>query len=115
MRRRWSIPSLLCALACCTSSAPNCPKDEPASCPADVPSYATDVAPLIQQYCSECHNPQGSAFDQPISTYSELYQRRLDVLDEIYECEMPMSPAPQPALTNRVTLLTWFICGAPDN
>ena len=114
MMRGWSF-SLLFVLASCTGSAPDCPRDNPTSCPADAPSYANDIAPLIEQYCSQCHNPQGSAFDQPISTYSDLDQRKVDVLDEIYACEMPMSPAPQPTLAERVTLLTWFVCGAPDN
>ncbi len=101
--------------ASCTSPAPDCPKDEPASCPTDVPSYATVVAPLIQQYCGSCHDASGSAADEPILTYAGLFPRRLDALDELYECEMPMLPAPQPTLADRVTLLTWFICGAPNN
>jgi len=101
----------------CTSSPDDssCPRDKPSSCPATPPSYANDIAPLIDQYCSQCHNPQVSAFDQPLSTYSDLFARRQDVLDQIYACQMPMPPAPQPTTAERVTLLTWFVCGAPNN
>jgi hypothetical protein len=106
---------IVLSLVACTSSDPSCPRDEPASCPATPPSYTSDIAPLIQQYCSQCHNPQGSAFDQPLSTYSDLFARRQDALDQLYNCAMPMEPAPQPTVADRVTILTWFVCGAPNN
>ena len=115
MKRTW--PIALCALlaGACTSDNASCPRDEPAACPSTPPSYAHDIAPLVEEYCSQCHNPQGSAFDEPISTYADLYSRRVDALDQLYDCEMPMSPAPQPTIADRITLLTWFVCGAPDN
>jgi hypothetical protein len=109
--------ALLLGCVACTSNDASCPRDEPASCPGSgAPSYANDVAPLIQQYCvNECHNAQGSAFDQPLMPYDNLFGRRQDALDQLYDCAMPMAPAPQPTLTDRVTILTWFVCGAPNN
>jgi hypothetical protein len=113
--RTVSIALFVAAAACTSSVNPSCPRDEPSSCPSTMPSYANDVAPLIDQYCSQCHNPQGSAFDIELSTYSALYDQRSEALDQLYDCEMPMSPAPQPTAADRVTLLAWFVCGAPDN
>ena len=34
---------------------PSCPDDLPSSCPATVPSYATDVAPIVGGVCGKCH------------------------------------------------------------
>jgi hypothetical protein len=114
--RSWLI---VCLLGCSSSGGDpvaNCPADQPAACPATVPSYAADIAPLIQTYCTtECHRPNGNASDQPLSTYTDLYTRRQDVKDQIYQCRMPMPPAPDPTDDERVTLLTWFVCGAPNN
>ena len=104
------------ASACGSDDDKSCPADAPDSCPATVPSYATTVAPLIQTYCTnECHNPTGSAADQPLSTYPNLSKRASDAFDQLYQCKMPMDPAPDPTLDERVTLLTWFVCGAPNN
>lgn len=115
MMSRWLFIWLAGGIACGTSDPSSCPADEPASCPQVVPSYASDIAPLIATYCSQCHNPMGSAFDQPLSTYADLSLRKIDVLDQIYQCRMPLPPAPAPTTDERVTLLTWFVCGAPDN
>ena len=114
---RW-FALLVCVVACADSPPPaDCPADEPESCPAaGGPSYATDIAPLIMKYCTnECHNPSGSASDQPMSTYHDLQLRAGDAHGQLYDCKMPMAPAPDPTLAERVTLLTWFVCGAPNN
>jgi hypothetical protein len=113
--RSFTWLAVVVVAACTSETGPACPRDEPSSCPSTTPSYANDVAPLIDEYCSQCHNPQGSAFNIDISTYSALYSQRSEALDQVYDCEMPMSPAPQPTAADRVTLLAWFVCGAPDN
>ncbi|HTR51854.1 MAG TPA: hypothetical protein VMJ10_14160 [Kofleriaceae bacterium] len=93
----------------------SCPRDLPASCPDPAPSYMNDVAPLIEEYCqtAACHSPTGSGVGM-LSPYSNLYGLRVDAEGEIYSCKMPYAP---PDLTDdeRVTLLTWFVCGAPNN
>ena len=103
--------------ACMTEPSPSsCPADQPMSCPSTVPSYATDVAPLFERYCtSQCHNPTGAASDQPLSTYADVHARALNVQTQIYQCRMPLPPATPPTLEERVTFLTWFVCGAPNN
>jgi hypothetical protein len=95
-----------------------CPADEPSACPTTgVPSYATDIAPLIATYCATaaCHTPTGSAADQPMSTYNDLAHRLGEAHSQLYQCRMPLPPAPDPTLEERVTLLTWFVCGGPNN
>jgi hypothetical protein len=94
-----------------------CLADAPATCPTTgVPSYATQIAPLINQYCvTECHNPSGSASDQKIATYAQISGKATDVFNQIYSCNMPYQPSPIPTTDERVTLLTWFVCGTPNN
>jgi hypothetical protein len=104
--------------ACGTSSSDkSCPADEPETCPASgAPSYATDVAPIFAQYCSSsCHGPGGSASDRPLSSYADVEKIIDDVNSQVYDCLMPMRPAPDPTLAQRVALLTWIVCGSPDN
>ena len=114
MMARW-IAALVFACSCGTGMPANCPADEPSSCPASAPSYTNDVAPLIQQYCvNQCHNPAGSA-STPLASWGAIHTDQQTVLDEIYSCMMPQAGAPVPTTAERVTLLTWFACGAPNN
>jgi len=92
-----------------------CPSDLPASCPATVPSYKGEIAALIQQNCVGCHNAGGAGAAWPIGTYEGLYNNRQTALDEVYSCRMPLPDAGQLTDAERVELLTWFVCLAPDN
>lgn len=111
---------LALVLVACGGSddASSCPADEPAACPGSgVPSYTRDIAPLIGKYCATagCHVPGGSAADQPMSTYAQLAPRIGEMHAQLYQCRMPLPPAPDPTDDERVTMLTWFVCGAPNN
>ena len=104
-------------LSACGTSTRSCPADEPATCPGSgSPSYATDVAPIFDKYCvSACHGPGGVEAAQPLSTYAEIQKLGIDNVNvQVYDCLMPMAP-PDPTTAERVTLLTWIVCGAPDN
>lgn len=110
------IASALCACSGNGSPNPNCPADEPATCPTTgVPSYTNDIAPLVSQYCEVpgCHVAGGSGVGN-LSPYSALKADANNAENQIYQCLMPKMP-PYPTLEDRVTLLTWFVCGAPDN
>lgn len=102
------------ALASCGTD-PSCPKDTPSSCPSPTPSYATDVAPIIMTYCADCHSPTGQAPDRLLQTYAQVYSRRASVLSFTATCQMPPPDFPQPTEQERVTLLGWLACGAPNN
>jgi hypothetical protein len=93
-----------------------CPQDLPASCPANPPSYQADVAPIIAARCATCHSPggAGSAFFD-FTSYASVYAGRGSMLNAVYACNMPPKSAGQLAQSERETLLTWLVCGAPDN
>ncbi len=93
-----------------------CPQDLPASCPATPPSYQTDVAPILAARCTTCHSPggAGSAFFD-FTSYASVYAGRSAMLNAVYACKMPPSGAAALESPERQTLLTWLVCGAPDN
>jgi hypothetical protein len=115
---RWSIAIVVCAglYACSGGTTANCPDEEPDGCPATVPSYANDVAPIIAQYCarSGCHVAGGSSSNIELSSHSQLAQNSIDAEGEVASCKMPYAP-PDLTTAERVTLLTWFVCGSPNN
>ncbi len=99
-------------------SAPDCPNDAPDSCPdGGGPSYSSTVSGLLDQYCVPCHKPGGVAFDHRLDNYSSVHAQRSSVLTQLYSCRMPPPDGgvPVPTETDRVTLLTWLICGAQQN
>ena len=50
---------------------PSCPDDLPDSCPGTTPSYATDVAPIVNGICAAmCHAPGGIAQNRPLGDYA---------------------------------------------
>ncbi|HSY41676.1 MAG TPA: hypothetical protein VLA79_19185 [Polyangia bacterium] len=90
------------------------------------PSFVTDVLPIFQRVCDNCHSPDAPAADQEtpfLTNYQQIYGPRgseagainVQVFDN---CSMPMPPADAPVpLTadQRQTLLAWLACGAPDS
>lgn len=106
------------ALAACSSqpaAAAACPQDLPVACPSSEPSYRLDVAPIFSSRCVICHSPDGSDTARDYANYPAIYANRGAILDQVYACNMPPSGASAPTLSERVTLLTWLVCGAPNN
>lgn len=95
-----------------------CPSNLPASCPApaQIPSYRTDIAPIIQGRCLGCHGPGGVAQARhDFTTYATIHAQRSAILNQVYSCLMPPAPAPPPTADERRLLLAWLVCMAPDN
>ena len=74
-----------------------------------MPSYATDVQPIT------CHSPSGEEPSRPLQTYGEVFALRGSILGQVNNCIMPLGSATQPTDAQRVALLTWLVCGAPNN
>ena len=109
--------ALVCAvvLAGCGSSGPPCANDLPATCPSPQPSYATDVAPIIQAHCLKCHAPGGQEASKDFTTYQHVFDQRLAILNQFYSCRMPPDGEPRPTSQERALLLGWLVCGSPNN
>jgi hypothetical protein len=103
-------------VSCGGTPATSCPA-VPSSCPSPVPSYATDVAPIIQQLCVPCHAPMGLEPKQQYETYAEVKSFEMDILFKLRGCTDPMPPVGSPPLSDaqRATLVGWLYCDAPNN
>jgi hypothetical protein len=113
---------LLCA---CADRAGDGPSDAatacpalPSSCPADAPTYAKDIAPLIAAKCVPCHSPGQVAAARDFTTYAKFTMWQSTALVQIGRCLMPPDDAgPDQALSpaERTELLQWFVCGSLNN
>ncbi len=108
----------LIALACSTPAPDrgSCPNDLPQACASNVPSYKTDITPVIGNKCNQCHTdggPGSAKFD--FSTYNNVYAGRSSMLNQVYACRMPPSDASALTSDERASLLNWFVCHAPNN
>jgi hypothetical protein len=94
-----------------------CPSDLPDrdQCEASTPSYGVEAAPIIEQRCATCHYPDNTQSRYVFADYDDVYRDRQTLLTRIYGCVMPPDGAPQLTPDERRVLLTWFVCGAPDN
>ncbi len=121
MSWRAAVPSVvivaMCAgssLVACFTQPQNCPNDLPSACPSSgAPSYSATVAPILAQRCVACHSPGGIEANSPLDSYGAVYAIRGSVLDQVYACKMPQDTPLTPA--DRQALLTWLVCGAPNN
>jgi hypothetical protein len=80
-----------------------------------IPSYKTDIEPILQQTCTSCHSPKGIASNQNLTSYAGVYSEKGPVLDQVHDCMMPPQNAPDLTAAQRVALTTWLYCGSPDN
>lgn len=94
-----------------------CPSDLPSNtaCASELPSYEREVAPIIEQRCATCHFPGNTQSGDVFDEYDDVYSRRQTVLTRVYSCVMPPEGAAPLTSEQRRTLLSWFVCGAPQN
>jgi hypothetical protein len=95
------------------------------------PRFDTDVLPIFQQVCDNCHAPDAPGPDRQmpyLTTYQQIYgpatgpsagqEARAINTQVFYNCAMPMPPANAPVPLSedqRQTLHVWLACGAPDS
>jgi uncharacterized membrane protein len=109
-------------LACAGSPGPG---DAPPACQATLPdgsdcngatpSYATEIAPLVETHCLDCHFAGNHNSSVVLETQSELNRQRGLVETQVYRCQMPPSDGVALSTGDRARLLEWLVCGAPDN
>jgi hypothetical protein len=119
---------LVPSLAACSSSSSSSPSDaggtctfvvqyddaDTAVCDKPIPSYQTDVLPILQSDCIVCHSPTGTAgYDE--TSYTDVYNQLSPIFSQVATCEMPPLNGPELSNAQRTTLIDWLACGAPNN
>jgi hypothetical protein len=86
-----------------------------AICPTTQPSYATDIAPIVQERCVTCHYAGTAIAPTDLSTYALVRRQGGTILSELQSCMMPPPDAGVLDGTDRTTFVEWLRCGAPNN
>ena len=85
------------------------------ACSATPLSYAADVAPIIVQRCSLCHNADAPGAPWDVTSYVGLSSNAAQVALQLRGCTMPPSEAPAITSAEQLKVLTWIACSTPDN
>ena len=96
----------------------SCPQGLPACDASSPPSYAADIAPILNTSCNGCHSAGGVDPNHDFTTWAGVSKVETTVLLQVHACTMPPADAgPGYALSPaaRDELLQWLICGAPDD
>lgn len=93
-----------------------CPNDLPDRnvCQDGAPSYAREIAPILEERCNACHYRGNPGSGVSLADHDAVFARRQTVQSRIYSCVMPPEAAPPLEPTERAALLEWLVCGAPD-
>ena len=122
---RAAVVTLALALASfgCRKSGVECMPPPVVACPdGGGPSFDTDVLPIFQQVCDNCHSPDAPDADREVpylTNYQQIHGGGVlgTINNEVFtNCAMPPADAPV-ALDGdrRQTLLAWLACGALDS
>lgn len=98
------------------SGAPvaECSSVDASACPAQVPSYTNDVAPLLDRECNNtCHAPGAGPW--PLTDRQSLIDWTDLIVRDTENCSMPPPDAGALTTGERDTIVGWFACGAPNN
>jgi hypothetical protein len=113
-RRLGCVAAALVVASCGSSPGPACPTF-PSTCTSPAPSYATDVAPIIQARCAPCHSPTGIESAKPYQTWADVKRFQIDILIQVRACRMPPAGAEPLSMAEQATLLAWLVCDGPNN
>jgi len=97
--------------------AGTCPSDLPsnADCSSAVPSYSAKIAPIISDRCLGCHFAGNTISGTSLADQASVLANRSVVLTQVYHCAMPPAGGGVLASNERILLLQYLVCGAPNN
>lgn len=99
-------------------SASVCPKLDTKCTATQVPSFKSQVAPIIAKSCANgagCHT--GKPGDPwPLTDYQEIVDWKSAFVEDIQGCTMPPADSGVPLTSDdRLVLWQWLTCGTPNN
>ena len=84
-------------------------------CSTAAPSYATDVVPLVQAHCLDCHFSGNRYSKVVLETQAQIQSNSRTAETALYRCDMPPADGTPLGNDDREVLLKWLVCGAPNN
>jgi hypothetical protein len=88
--------------------------DPAPTCPSPKPSYASDVVPILEAKCNNCH--VGEPGPWPLTDYQSVVDWRIQIIQDIEGCTMPpLDGGTTLSANERHTVLGWLVCGAQKN
>ncbi len=100
------------ATASASAPASACQAHKPACGGAAVPSYDTDVRPILAARCFKCHANGGVAADEHDFSHPETTRaQQVPLTNEVASCAMPPSGEPPLSANEASVLLSWASCG----
>jgi hypothetical protein len=83
-------------------------------CPAVLPSYNGEIAPLIATHCGQCHTQADPTGPWPLDDATDVADWAAQIQLDVRECLMPPPDTDAPlSAADRQMLYTWLNCGAP--
>ena len=91
-----------------------CTAKVPPSCSGPTPHYA-DVAPILQKSCIPCHPGPPGAVQWPLTAITDIQPWAGVIQDKVCANTMPpLDGGIAIAESDRLTILDWVQCGAPQ-
>jgi hypothetical protein len=95
-------------------SIATCEQLDASVCPQPTPSFANDIAPLLNRDCNTCHTPGSTLW--PLTGYENVRDWAYSILTDVESCSMPPADGGVTlASGDRALLVGWIGCGAPNN
>jgi hypothetical protein len=102
-----------CMISCSKSNSAT--GDNPSACDGVSKNFANDVNPLIQTFCNQaaCHNAGSTNGPGPLTNYTEVFNARVRIREQVQAGLMPQNTSLTTAQQN--TIICWIDNGAPNN
>jgi len=85
-------------------------------CPAELPSFANEVAPILAAQCGQCHTREDPTGPWPFDNREDVADWARQIEADLAECLMPPPETDAPLSgADRETLHVWLTCGTPAN
>ncbi len=120
---RWVVLVAAAHVAAVAVGGAQTGRDGAAAPRGDVPTYAKDIAPIVQQHCQACHRP-GEAGPFPLLTYQDARRRATKIREAVADRVMPpwfadphygtFSNALGLSPSERDAILRWADGGTPE-
>jgi len=97
-------------------AAASCPPPASTVCVQPAPSFAADIAPILDRSCNGCHtvdNPDGV---WPLNSWADVAAWSNLIIPDLVQCRMPPpdSTTPFPE-ADRQLFFAWLACNSPNN